>query len=105
MLSNRIWNLPTSTRSEVPGTATIYFRSGSQQGKPVRTVPSDIEQAEFDRMTVDFLLTEIAAYRKASASRQKNAARNLKKYLDAGDIRSIEDRGGELSVDDVAGIL
>jgi hypothetical protein len=90
MLSNRIWTMPTATRSEAPDTATIYFRCGSQQGKPVRAVDSGIDQGEFDRMTVEFLEREIAIYRTAAASRQKNAARNLKKYLDADDVRKVE---------------
>ena len=94
MLSNRIWNMPTATRSEAPGTATIFFRCGSQQGKPARVVSSDIQQEEFDRMTAEFLAGEISTYRKAVAARQKNAARNLKKYLDADDIRRIEQSEG-----------
>jgi hypothetical protein len=105
MLSNRIWNMPTATRSEAPGTATIYFRCGSQQGKPAKSVASDLPQEEFDGMTVEFLSNEISAYLKARAAKQKNASRNLKKYLDADDIRSIEDRGGELAVEDVAKLL
>jgi hypothetical protein len=103
MLSNRIWNMPTATRSEAPGTATIFFRCGSQQGKPVKVVAADIEQKEFDRLTVEFLTAEIAVYRKASAARQKNAARNLKKYLDGDDVRRVEQSADDAS--DVASQL
>jgi hypothetical protein len=105
MLSNRIWNMPTSVRSEAPGTATIYFRCGSQQGKPVQTAPSDVEQAEFDRMTAEFLLGEITVFAKARKSRQKNASRNLKKYLDAPDVARIEDRETAWTLEDVAELL
>ncbi|MDQ1543536.1 MAG: hypothetical protein QOK08_1174, partial [Actinomycetota bacterium] len=44
-------------------------------------------------------------YRKARAGKQKNAARNLKKYLDAEDIRLIEDREGVLSLEEIAELL
>jgi hypothetical protein len=105
MLSNRIWNMPTSVRSEAPGTATIYFRCGSQQGKPVRSESSGLDQAEFDRMTAEFVLGEITVFAKARKSRQKNASRNLKKYLDAPDVARIEAREAEWTLEDVAKLL
>jgi hypothetical protein len=105
MLSNRIWIMPTADRSAAPGSATAYFRCGSQQGKPAREVPSTLAQTEFDRLTTEFVTAEIETYRKARKGKQKNASRNLKKYFDEHDIRFIEERAGDLSSDDIAHLL
>jgi hypothetical protein len=105
MLSNRIWIMPTADRSAAPGTATVYHRCGSQQGKPAIEVASGLGQPEFDRLTTEFVAREIEVYRKASKARQKNANRNLKKYFDDGDIRVIEEKAAESSVDQIAALL
>lgn len=85
--------MPTADRAVAEGTAVVYFRCGSQTGKPALTVPANTTQPELDERTVDFLVGEISTYRQAVAGRQKNAARNLKKYLDADDIRRVEELG------------
>jgi hypothetical protein len=105
MLSNRIWIMPTADRASGPDTATIFYRCGSQRGKPVRTVDSSLDQSALNQLTAEFVFAEVAVYRKARAGKQKNAARNLKKYLDADDIRLIEDREGALSLEEIAELL
>ena len=91
--------MPTSDRASSPGRATIFYRCGSMRGKPAREVSATLTQVEFDRVTAEFLVHEIEVFRAATSARQKNATRNLKKYLDADDIVKIEQRGGSLTVD------
>jgi hypothetical protein len=105
MLSNRIWIMPTADRASGPDSATIFYRCGSQRGKPVRTVSSSLAESDFNQLTAEFVLAEATVYRKARAGKQKNAARNLKKYLDAEDIRLIEDREGVLSLEEIVSLL
>jgi hypothetical protein len=105
MLSNRIWIMPSADRASAPDTATIFYRCGSQRGKPVRTVASSLDESGFAQLTAEFVFAEITLYRKARAGKQKNAARNLKKYLDADDIRLIEDRDGVLSLEEIVQLL
>lgn len=95
MLSNSIWSMPQSTRAGEAGTATIFFRCGSQQGKAARTVADTITEEELTGLTIEFVATEITQFRSAQARKQKNAARNLKKFLDARDIHLIEESDAE----------
>jgi hypothetical protein len=90
VLSNSIWSMPQSTRAGVAGEATVFYRCGSQQGKPAATVPEDTTGEELTRLTVEFVTAQIELFRAAQASKQKNAARNLKKYFDVSDIHLIE---------------
>lgn len=82
--------MPQSTRSAVAGETTVFYRCGSQQGKAATAVPDDITQDELARLTVEFVAAQIDLFRTAQASKQKNAARNLKKFLDASDIHLVE---------------
>lgn len=95
MLSNAIWIMPTADRAAAAGTATIYYRCGSQSGKAAVTVASDLSDDEFARLTTEFVVAEIETYQRAKASRQKNATRNLKKYFDEREIAAIEHGAGE----------
>jgi hypothetical protein len=90
VLSNSIWSMPQSTRAGVAGEATVFYRCGSQQGKPATTVSDDLTEEELARLTVEFVAAQIDLFRAAQASRQKNATRTLKKFLDAGDIHLVE---------------
>jgi hypothetical protein len=99
MLSNAIWMMPTADRAAAPGTATIYYRCGSQAGKAAQSVSADLSEPEFAELTAAFVAAEIEVYRRAQASRQKNAARNLKKYFDAAEIAVIESGHGQASAD------
>jgi hypothetical protein len=92
VLSNAIMSMPTADRAAAAGTATVYFRCGSQAGKPAATVSAELSQGELDELTVAFVAAEIETYRRAVASKQKNASRNLKKYFDKAHIARI-DRG------------
>jgi hypothetical protein len=97
MLSNAIWIMPTADRSAAPGQATVFYRCGSQAGKPAATVPDDLGEPDFTERTVAFIVAEIEIFRKAKSSRQKNSSRNLKKYFDAAQVAQVEHRAGELS--------
>jgi len=101
MLSNPIWIMPVATRSAAPGVATIFYRCGSQQGKPATSVAADISEAEFTAATAEFVVEQIAVFQKAASSKQKNAARNLKKYFDAREIAAIEALDEPLTADQV----
>jgi hypothetical protein len=105
MLSNSLWIMPTSTRSNAEGTATIFYRCGSQQGKKARDAPSDLSQADFDTLTAGFVAAEAETYRKARATKQKNANRNLKKYFDAREIALIEEHEGVITPEQVLAII
>jgi hypothetical protein len=105
MLSNAIWIMPTADRSAATGTATVYYRCGSQSGKAATTVSSELSEGEFDDLTIEFILAEIELYRRARISKQKNAARNLKKYFDAGQIATIEHELGERAHTELARTL
>jgi hypothetical protein len=91
VLSNRIWSVPQSTRAGEAGTVTVFYRCGSQQGKAARAVPATLTEDELTALTVDFVAEQITQFRAAKASKQKNATRHLKKYVDSGDIRLIEE--------------
>jgi len=99
MLSNPIWIMPAATRSNAPGTATIFYRCGSQQGKPARSVAADIDVSAFTEATAEFIIEQVAVFQKAQSSKQKNAARNLKKYFDEREIAIIEALGEPLTTD------
>lgn len=107
MLSNSIWSMPQATRAGEAGTATVFYRCGSQQGKAARTVPDTITEDELTRLTTEFVADEITQFRSVKARKQKNATRNLKKFLDARDIHLIEDSddadAGDLASRIVAG--
>ena len=105
MLSNRIWIMPRATRAGDADTATVFYRCGSQQGKPARTVPADIGEADFTALTVEFVLAEASTYAAAASAKQKNATRNLKKYFDTGDVRLLEERRGIITGDEVVRLL
>lgn len=102
MLSNAIWIMPTADRAAAAGEATIYYRCGSQAGKAATTVSSDLGEAEFAERTAAFIAAQIDVYRLAKASRQKNSARNLKKYFDAAQVAVIESRSDQLPVVELA---
>lgn len=95
MLSNSIWSMPQSTRAGEAGTTTVFYRCGSQQGKAARSVADTVSQEELFDLTVEFVAEQIEQFRAAQAGKQKNAARNLKKYFDSGDIHLIENAGDE----------
>lgn len=95
VLSNAIWIMPTENRANGRESAVILYRCGSSQGKPARTVAADISEADFTSLTADFLLAEIAVFRTASARKQRNANRNLKKCLDAPQIAIVEAFDGD----------
>jgi hypothetical protein len=102
MLSNAIWIMPTADRSAPTGQATIYYRCGSQAGKPAVTVAADLSEAEFAEQTIGFIVAEVEVFRKARGSRQKNSARNLKKYFDAAQVTTIEQLAGDLPDREIA---
>jgi hypothetical protein len=89
MLSNALWIMPAADRSSAPGTATIYYRCGSQQGKPAVVVDAALSEPDFVGMTGAFVLREVSLFRAARSARQKNFARNLKKFFDEGQIATI----------------
>jgi hypothetical protein len=105
MLSNRIWILPRATRAGDQDTAEVFFRCGSQQGKPARTVPADITPDDFTALTAEFVLAEASTYAKAVAKKQKNATRNLKKFFDAGDVALLENRRGVITIEEIERLL
>jgi hypothetical protein len=105
MLSNAIWIMPTADRSAAVGTATIYFRCGSQSGKAASTVSSETTEVDFASRTADFIAGEIEIYRRATAKKQKNSARNLKKYFDAAQIAIIDRDIAEHSNAEIAAAL
>jgi hypothetical protein len=85
--------MPQSTRAQVVGETTVFYRCGSQQGKPATSVADNTTEEELARLTVEFVADQIMLFRAAQASKQKNAARNLKKYFDVSDIHRIEQAG------------
>jgi hypothetical protein len=105
VLSNAIWILPTADRSAAPGTVTIYYRCGSQAGKAALATSSGLSDSEFADLTTEFVAREIEIYRRAKASNQKNAARNLTKYLDQHEISIIERDAGQTLAAELARIL
>lgn len=70
---------------------TVFYRCGSQQGKAAQTAPVTLTEEELNALTVEFVAHQIDQFRAAQASKQKNAARHLKKYFDSGDIHLIEE--------------
>jgi hypothetical protein len=105
VLSNAIWIMPETTRSNGLERAVIFYRCGSQQGKPASEVPADLGEDAFADLTVEFVLAQVQEYAKAQAKKQKNATRNLKKYFDGPQIQLIVAHGGQLAVDQVRTLL
>ncbi|MCU1551038.1 MAG: hypothetical protein JWR36_1598 [Glaciihabitans sp.] len=105
MLSNRIWIMPTADRASRPGTATIYYRCGTQRGKPAREVSATLTEVEFNQLTAEFIQAEVGVYSAAVARKQKNSARNLRKYFDSPDIATIERHGADISSDVISSLL
>jgi hypothetical protein len=105
VLSNAVWIMPEATRSNAVGRATIFYRCGSQQGKPADDVSSDLDEDDFARRTVDFVLQQAHEYATAVSKKQKNATRNLKKYFDGPQIALIVAHNGQLDAEQVASLL
>jgi hypothetical protein len=102
MLSNALWMMPTADRAASTGTATIYYRCGSQAGKAAQSVSAEITAEEFAALTAGFVVEQIEIYRRAQSARQKNAARNLKKYFDSREVAIIEHAATDVPVAQLA---
>jgi hypothetical protein len=105
VLSNAIWSMPEATRSNPDQRAVIFYRCGSQQGKPASKVAADLGEDAFTQLTIEFVLAQLDEYSRAQAKKQKNASRNLKKYFDAPQIELIAAHNGQLDAEQVRSLL
>ncbi len=83
--------MPQRNRAGGDVAAEVLYRCGSQQGRAATQLPLATSEAEFEAATLAFVVAQLADYRVLRRSKQKNPARNLKKYFDRDDIRVIED--------------